>query len=266
MTHFCSVKTILFAVLLLYVDFRLSEALSQLSGDVIWAVYPVVGKLMYAVVKGQAYCCPNDIEIANIIWISSPHCTQVTNTKNKNMWNYQMVIYRCATLFGRSFDIYSKILPSLLSVLFKGEPLLSSILSSELVSVCGLWRFSSKWGSPRSFGEQANKDIYFGGTRGQRSKNEGNSGTKAILGLGKYRKSSFRFMGIGEQSNFISRKQGNRDPHWEGLLRQYCPTSKGFNQTRLEKSFSYHLRNRLQTEEAFKVPPPSHTHTPAQMM
>ena len=117
MTHFCSVITILFAVLLLYIHFRLLAALSQLLGGVIWAVYPVIGKLVYASVKGQTYCCLNNIEIENCIWVSSPYCTQVTNTKSKNMWNYQMVMYRCATLFGRSSDIYSKISPSLLFAL-----------------------------------------------------------------------------------------------------------------------------------------------------
>ena len=42
----------------------------------------------------------------------------------------------------------------------------------------------------------------------QRSKNEGNRGPMAILGNGEHRKSTFLFLGAGEQSDLF---QGNKD-------------------------------------------------------
>ena len=56
----------------------------------------------------------------------------------------------------------------------------------------------SYWGRPRVWG---NKGIYFRETREQRSKNEGNRGTKAILGNREHRKWGFWFWGT---KKFIS--------------------------------------------------------------
>ena len=48
--------------------------------------------------------------------------------------------------------------------------------------------------SPRGFGEQGNKAIYFRRTREQKSNTEGNRYTKAILGNREHRKSSLDFL------------------------------------------------------------------------
>ena len=45
------------------------------------------------------------------------------------------------------------------------------------------------------------------GTGEHRSKNEGNRGPMAILGNGEHRKSTFLFLGTGEQSDLF---QGNK--------------------------------------------------------
>ena len=57
-------------------------------------------------------------------------------------------------------------------------------------------------------GEQGNKDLKMRGTGEHRSKNEGNRGPMAILGNGEHRKSTFLFLGTGEQSDLF---QGNKD-------------------------------------------------------
>ena len=62
----------------------------------------------------------------------------------------------------------------------------------------GIW-----CGPPRGLGEQGNKANYFRGTREQKSKTEGNRGTKAILGKWEHRKSRFWFWGTRENANFF---------------------------------------------------------------
>ena len=57
-------------------------------------------------------------------------------------------------------------------------------------------------------GEQGNKGLKMRGTGEHRSKNEGNRGPMAILGNGEHRKSTFLFLGTGEQSDLF---QGNKD-------------------------------------------------------
>ena len=59
---------------------------------------------------------------------------------------------------------------------------------------CSFISYKIRFTVPRpsqEFGEQVNKGIYFMGTREQRSKNEGNMGTKAVLGNREHRKSRF---------------------------------------------------------------------------
>ena len=67
-----------------------------------------------------------------------------------------------------------------------------------------------KRGPPRGFGEQRNKGIYFRETRKQRSKNEGNGETKAILGNREH--IGNRDFDFGEQRNkaIYLRERGNR--------------------------------------------------------
>ena len=64
-------------------------------------------------------------------------------------------------------------------------------------------------GPPRGFWEQGNEGIFSGE---QRSKNEGNRGTKAILGNREHRYQDFVF---GEKT-FISGEQGNWYPRPPG--------------------------------------------------
>ena len=52
---------------------------------------------------------------------------------------------------------------------------------------------NQRGGPPRGLGEQGRKVIYFRGTREQKSKTEGNRGTKAVLGNREHRKSRFWF-------------------------------------------------------------------------
>ena len=70
----------------------------------------------------------------------------------------------------------------------------------------------------QGLGEHGNNAIYFRGTRVQRSKNEANRGTKAILGNREQRKSRFQFRGTGEQSDLFQGNKGNRYIHLEGIL------------------------------------------------
>ena len=76
-----------------------------------------------------------------------------------------------------------------------------------------IWRLIVHRGPPRGFEEQGNKVIYFRGTREQKSKTEGNRGTKAILGNREHRKSRFWFWEQGKTPIFFQEnKPGTGTP------------------------------------------------------
>ena len=80
-------------------------------------------------------------------------------------------------------------------------------------------QFTHCWGPPKGFGEQGNKAYYFRGTKGQKSKTEGNRGTKAILGNREHGKSRFWFWGTRENADFFQGSQGRgTPPNREGLI------------------------------------------------
>ena len=66
---------------------------------------------------------------------------------------------------------------------------------------------------PGVWGSRGNKAIYFRGTREQKSKTEGNRGTKAILGNREHRKSRFWFWGTRGKCRFYFRGTRKQVPH-----------------------------------------------------
>ena len=64
-------------------------------------------------------------------------------------------------------------------------------------------------GPPRGFGEHGDEGIFSGE---QRSKNEGNRGTKAILGNREHRKSRFWFWGTGDKGHLFQGNKGTGTP------------------------------------------------------
>ena len=67
-------------------------------------------------------------------------------------------------------------------------------------------------GPPRGFGEQGNNAIYFGGTREQKPKTEGNRGTKPVLGNREHRNQDFDLGEQGKMPIF-----SDEPTPWEGL-------------------------------------------------
>ena len=91
-------------------------------------------------------------------------------------------------------------------------------------------------------GEQGNKAIYFRGTREQKSKTEGNRGTKAILGNKEHRKSNILILrNKGKCRFFFSGELGNRCPHPYGKASYFFFTNLSWNQ--INSEFTPNIRN-----------------------
>ena len=89
--------------------------------------------------------------------------------------------------------------------------------SNHLFSESPKWDSTQSclWGPLRGFGEQGNKAIYFRETREQKSKTEGNRGTRAFWGVGGTGNIKNQDFDFGEQGkNWFF--QGNRYPHAPG--------------------------------------------------
>ena len=69
--------------------------------------------------------------------------------------------------------------------------------------------------------------AYFSGE--QRSKNEGNRGTKAILGNREHRKSRFWFWGTGDKGHLFQGNKGIGTPHRQGFITMRCAWSHTYS-------------------------------------